>query len=122
MDNTKPVRPFLDTIRDIEHGHLIDELSYKQQAVVSSVIETMQQGEITITLKYKLETKGQVSISAKVKSKVPEMKSKVPEMSRGKSIFFVTPDNNLQRDNPRQGKLPLTAIDEPKRKIADVND
>lgn len=34
-----------------------------------------------------------------------EIKARIPEMPRGTSLFFATPEGNLQRNDPRQGEL-----------------
>lgn len=37
----------------------------------------------------------------------PEFSVKTPKVSRGRSIFFITPENNLSRQDPSQMKLDL---------------
>lgn len=34
-----------------------------------------------------------------------DVKTKLPAPTRGKTLMFATPDNNLQRENPRQQTL-----------------
>lgn len=98
-------RPFVDTFRQIESGILIDELADKQQEIIKAVQLTNKKGALTITLSYTPEGNGQVSIEA-------DVKTKAPKMSRGRSIFFVTPDANLERNDPRQSELNLRSIDD----------
>lgn len=91
-------RPFVDTLREIEFGTLLDELAVVQKEVVDAVMETNKGGEITIKLTYKPEGQGQITIGA-------DIKQKAPKLARGKSLFFVTPERNLSRQNPRQQEL-----------------
>lgn len=91
-------RPIVDTLRDIDYGSLLDELAEQQQAIVAACCATNKVGELTIKLKYRPETGGQIHIEHEVKAKAPEAK-------RAKTIFFATPDHNLTRTDPRQGEL-----------------
>ena len=101
-------RPFVDTLREIEFGHLLDELADAQQQVVDAVMETGKKGQITITLNYNPEGQGQITIAS-------DLKKKVPQLPRGKSLFFVTPERNLTRQDPRQ--IEITGL----RKVEDTN-
>lgn len=92
------IRPFVDTLRDVEFGTLLEELAEVQNQVVDAVMETNKAGEITIKLSYKPEGAGQLTIAA-------DIKHKTPKLPRGKSLFFVTPDRNLTRQDPRQAEL-----------------
>ena len=98
-------RPFVDTFRQIESGILLDELSERQQELIKAVQLTNKKAVLTITLNYTPEGQGQVSIEA-------DVKAKAPKMSRGRSIFFVTPDANLERNDPRQSELDLRSVDD----------
>lgn len=108
-----PVRPFIDTLREVEFGHLLDELSDAQKEVVDAVSSTNKAGTITITLSYKPEGSGQLTIKA-------DIKKKVPTLARGTSLFFMTPEGNLQREDPRQQKLPLKSVDTPPQELKSV--
>lgn len=88
-------RPFVDTLRDVEFGCLLEELADVQKEVVDAVMETNKAGEITIKLSYKPEGQGQLTDAA-------DIKHKAPKLPRGKSLFFVTPERNLTRQDPRQ--------------------
>lgn len=94
------IRPFVDTLRDIEHGNLLDELAQQQHRIVNKVLETNGTGELAIVLKYKTTGKGQITIEAVIKQKVPAY-------PRGQSLFFITPEGNLDRNNPKQPQLPF---------------
>lgn len=92
------IRPFVDTLREIEYGALLDELAEAQQQVVDAVMETGKKGQITIVLNYNPEGQGQITIAT-------DLKSKIPALPRGKSLFFVTPERNLSRQDPRQMEI-----------------
>lgn len=98
-------RPFIDTLRHVEGGMLLDSLSDIQQQIVEAVRFTNKNGEITIKLTYRPEGAGQLSIEA-------DIKSKAPKMQRGKSIFFITKDANLERNDPRQTELDIRSVDD----------
>ncbi len=98
-------RPFVDTLRDVEFGGLLDELGDVQREVVAAVSETGKAGKIIIELDYKPEGNGQLAIKASVKKKVPTF-------PRGTSIFFITPERNLTRQDPRQQTLPLRTVEQ----------
>jgi hypothetical protein len=98
------LRPFIDTLRDVESGVLLDELTDVQREMLDACEKTNKSGEITITLKFKPEAAGQVSVKA-------EIKSKPPKLARGTTLFFKTPDGNLDRRDPRQQTLDLKSVD-----------
>lgn len=102
---TKKARPFIDTLRDIEAGHLLDELTDAQHSLVDAIRLTGKQGELTIKLVYKPDGAGQMTIKA-------DIKSKEPALSRGTSLFFLTPEGNLTRKDPRQQEMPLRSVAE----------
>jgi hypothetical protein len=67
-----PIRPFIDTLRHVEGGQLLDELAEQQQAIIQAVQHTHKKGVLTITLNYTPEGAGaQVSIEADIKAKTP---------------------------------------------------
>lgn len=100
------MKPFDETLKDIEFGHLSRELAEIQQEVVKAVSETNKAGEITIKLTFKPEGSGQLTIKA-------DVKKKIPQLPRGTSLFFMTPEGNIQREDPRQQKLPLKSVEQP---------
>lgn len=98
-------RPFIDTLRDIEAGGLLDELSETQHKLIDSIRLTGKGGELNIKLTYKPDGSGQMTIKA-------DVKSKEPILSRGTSLFFLTPEGNLTRRDPRQQDLTLRNVSE----------
>lgn len=100
-------RPFIDTLRDIEAGGLLDELSETQHSLIDAIRLTGKGGELTIKLAYKPDGNGQMTIKA-------DVKAKEPALSRGTSLFFLTPEGNLTRRDPRQQDLPLRTVNDDK--------
>lgn len=96
-------RPFIDTLRDLEAGHLLDELSATQHSLVDAIRLAGKGGELTIKLTYKPDGSGQMTIKA-------DVKAKEPVLSRGTSLFFLTPEGNLTRKDPRQQEIPLRSV------------
>ncbi|WP_339405216.1 hypothetical protein [Pseudomonas helleri] len=96
-------RPFIDTLRDIEAGGLLDELSETQHSLIDAIRLTGKGGELTIKLAYKPDGNGQMTIKA-------DVKAKEPALSRGTSLFFLTPEGNLTRRDPRQQDLALRTV------------
>ena len=101
-------RPFLDILRDLGQGITHDELSEKLQELVAAVAETGKGGTLSlaITIKPTDSKSGAVVVFAEVKTKPP----KPPTQA---SVFFITPDNNLQRQDPRQATMELREIKTP---------
>ena len=61
--------------------------------------ETGKTGEIVLHIKIKPVGKGgQVELDS-------DVKVRKPKPVRGKTLMFATPDNNLQREDPRQRTL-----------------
>lgn len=103
-------RPFIDTLRDIEAGGLLDELSETQHRLIDAIRLTGKGGELTIKLAYKPDGNGQMTIKA-------DVKAKEPAISRGTSLFFLTPEGNLTRRDPRQQDLPLRTVNDDKPEV-----
>jgi hypothetical protein len=109
-------RPFIDTLRDVETGGLLDELTDTQHSLVDAIRATGKAGELVIKLTYKPEGAGQMTIKA-------DVKSKEPVLARGTSLFFLTPEGNLSRRDPRQQELSLRTVDsEPVPELRQVSE
>ncbi|RZI33104.1 hypothetical protein [Pseudomonas orientalis] len=104
--NTK-ARPFMDTLRDIEAGGLLDELTEAQHSLIDAIRMTGKGGDLTIKLTYKPDGGGQMTVKA-------DVRTKEPVLARGTSLFFLTPEGNITRRDPRQQEIPLRSVeDEP---------
>ena len=94
---------FRRTIGELNYGDTEDELSAQVKRCVEAAAETGRMAKLTLVLKFKPAggRAGQVEISDSIKSNLPEL-------DRGTSLFFVTPDGNLTRENPTQRDLDIT--------------
>jgi hypothetical protein len=100
-----PVRPFFDTARDIRHGQFLDDCAEKMHRVVAAVEDTGKPAKLLVEITVKPASKGQgaVVISDKVRAKLPELPV-------GETIMFVTPENNLVPNDPRQAAFDLKTV------------
>lgn len=96
-------RPFMDVLREHRAGRTHEDLTEALQALNAAVAETGKGGSITLTLKVAPHGDGAAMVTATVSSKLPKVQG-------GGAIFFLTPENNLERQDPRQADLPLRAI------------
>ena len=101
-------RPFMDFVREHRNGVFHDELTDALRDLVAAVSTEGKAGTFVITLAIRpaANVEGAVVVSDKIVVKPPTEK-------KSDSIFFVTPENSLIRDNPRQPRLPLREINEP---------
>lgn len=101
-------RPFFDTVRDLRRGSFIDECADELQRVVTAVEETGKPGKLVIEIAVAPASKGQGAV--KVADKIT---AKLPALPAGETIMFVTPENNLVANDPRQSSLELKSVDSP---------
>lgn len=92
------IRPFSDTLVALRYGTLHDELSEALNQLVTKCESTQRAGSLTLTLKIKPSKAGRVEI-------IDDIKLTLPKEEKGSSIMFVTPEGNLQREDPRQMSL-----------------
>lgn len=89
----------------LENGAFHDDVSKALRGIIGDLTDHKLShggkpvGELTINLKFKLDEN--------VMDIIPDYKVKVPKVSRGRSIYFVTPENGLSRQDPRQRTLEL---------------
>jgi len=101
-------RPFFDTARDIRRGQFLEDCADELLKVVKAAEETGKSGKLVITLTIKPTTKGNG-----VTMLSDEIVAKLPRLPAGETVFFVTPDNNLVANDPRQKALDLKSIPQP---------
>lgn len=99
--STKAFALFLQELRD---GRAHTELTASLAELLAAVKDTGKAGEITLKIKVKPASRGsdvdKVTISDAIATKLPK-----PE--RGDDFFWLTDDNNLSRNHPRQHSLEL---------------
>lgn len=111
-------RSFLDTVRDLRGGEVLDQLDEQLQELVRAVQTTQAGGQLTLTVVVS-PTKG-ASEAVIVKDLI---KLKKPEIKSAGTLMFPTVEGNLQRNNPNQRDLPGITLasdnaDSPARRFA----
>ena len=95
---------FMDLIREHRRGLTHDDLTEELKELVAAVDEQKRAGSLTITIKLNPRAKGEgIDVSFAINSKPPKEEA-------GSSIFFVTPGNELVREDPRQANMELREI------------
>lgn len=98
---------FNHTLIELNSGATVHELDDALQKVLAAVRATGKAGSVTLSLK--------VAPAAKNTSEVvmvqAQVKASVPEPERGMTIFYVTDDNRLARNDPRQQRLDLRTVE-----------
>lgn len=100
------MKPFTETLREIQRGSLLDELEEALVDTVRAVRETGKGGALKLEIKIKPASKGdnnQLFVDAKVTTSEPKA-------DRPTTLFFATDANELLRKDPRQHELELRSI------------
>jgi hypothetical protein len=95
---TQPTRTFNDTIAALRYGTLADELTAKLRELVGACSASGRAGTLARTIKLKPGKGGQIEV-------LDELKVTLPKEEKGTTLLFATPDNALQREDPRQLSL-----------------
>lgn len=98
-------RPIFDVLRDLRRGMLLDDLSDSMQEVVRAVDETGKPAKLVLEISVKPAARvgGAVNVSDKVTVKLPALPN-------GETIMFMTPDNNIVANDPKQQSLELKSV------------
>lgn len=99
-------RPITDILRDIRFGNAVAEIDASLGELTDAVIATRKAGTLTIKLEVKPNGENSVTMT-------DDHAVKLPKPDKGKTMFFVSDEGDLLRDNPRQSRLPLRDITEP---------
>lgn len=99
---------FVETLGAINNGDFLGDLDSELVALVKAVQETRKAGKLTVTFNIKPTARDVATIAA-------DFSSKKPEEGRPETTFFMTPDGRLQREDPKQAKLPLRDVPMPER-------
>lgn len=98
-----PGEVFFEGLSEINEGALLTALDTKLTSLVSAVLETGNNG--TMTLKLNVKRKGgvnQVVIE-------PKVTASIPDPTIAPRIMFADTSGALHTDDPAQGQLPLDA-------------
>jgi hypothetical protein len=101
-------RLFADYLREIEKGQLHQELSVKFQELVQAVAESGRAGKLSLVVDVKPFKNNAETVELNTAIKVI-----APQPERSAQLYFITPEFNLSRRDPRQGDFEesLTTID-----------
>lgn len=101
---------FLETIKQLRGGKTQELASAELNALVQACRDTGKKGELVLSIEVRSDKgdSGQYFLK-------PKIKIKTPENDPGETIFWGTPEGNLQRTDPNQGSLDLRMVaDKPK--------
>lgn len=112
MNNT-----FELTVRELRNGGTAEELEKALINLVAQVRATGRSGELTLKLKIKPASKGDVNVLMLE----DDIKVKYPQLERGGSIFFADDHQKLYRSDPRQRELELKTVEIPQESLRAVN-
>lgn len=115
---TETTQPFTRVLAQIEGGVLHDDLSDDVRELCAKLSQHaadngVAKGALTLVLNFRIERGGVMEIDADVKVKTPRAR-------RERSVFWLTPGNNLTPENPRQltfGPRKVEAAAEPPRDV-----
>lgn len=94
-------RPFVDTLREVSNGKVIDKLDSGLQSLVQSVQRTGKGGKMTLTVEI-----APIKDSSEALAMKATVTSKEPLFEDAGTIMFPTPEGNLQRSHYKQPDLP----------------
>lgn len=97
-------RAFSLLLQDIRDGRTHSELTNGMDELLQAVRNTGKAGTITLEIKIKPASRGTDCDKVVIADKVTV---KAPKPERGDDFFWVTDDNDLSRNHPRQHNLDL---------------
>jgi len=93
--------PAIALLAQLDGGRVVTDLAEKYPQVVEAVKRTGRPGELTLKLKIAPDGKGDVQ-TVEVHGKVVP---NIPTPVRRGTVFFVTEDNQLSRQDPNQKEI-----------------
>lgn len=94
---------FTKIFGDLEKGKAASDISDALTELVAACKDVGKKGELSIKLT--LRPGGDDTVRFAV-----EFSSKTPKRDRKETTFFVTEDNQLTRDNPKQAEIEFNAV------------
>ncbi|WP_314435492.1 hypothetical protein [Massilia timonae] len=101
---TKAPKAFALFLQDLRDGRAHAELTGSLADLLAAVKETGKPGEITLKIKVKPAGRGSDIDKVNITDLIT---AKLPKPDRGEDFFWLTDDNNLSRNHPRQQSLEL---------------
>lgn len=96
------MRNAIEQLADIRGGLMMEEMTEALAEVVNAVIATGKKGALQLKLDINPASKGDAVVTV-----ADDIKKTVPQEKRTGTLMFATPSGSLQRQDPRQGDLPL---------------
>lgn len=100
------MKAFSVFLQDLRDGRAHAELSEQLDHLISKVRETHKGGSLKLTLKIKPASRGDVD---KVVI-ADHISVELPQPERGEDFFWLTDDNDLTRNHPKQQSLELREV------------
>lgn len=97
-------RAFAIFLQELRDGRTHTELTTQMAALLEKVKETGKGGEITLKLKVKPAGRGSDVDKIVIADSITVT---LPKPERGEDFFWLTEENDLSRNHPRQHSLPL---------------
>lgn len=99
------IRPFGDFLRDQRAGEMQEELAVELNRLVAAVTATGKKGKLVLTL-----TVAPLREATEQLVVEDDIVAKLPKMSKGATLYYGTPENNLSRRDPRQADLEFKSV------------
>jgi hypothetical protein len=94
-------RSFVDTLREVRAGSVLEDLDINLQRLVQAVQSTGGAGEIVLKISVKPMKGSTEAVVVK-----DDIKTKLPEIGSSGTVMFPSPEGNLSRQHPKQDDLP----------------
>lgn len=105
---------FVHLLMEMRNGAVAADCSRKFNEVLDAVLETGGKGEFTVKVFVKPSKLAMGGTVIEVETE-HECKTKKPELSVGRSLFFITREGRLSKDDPNQTEMSLMAEEEEPR-------
>ncbi len=107
MSNTtpSPIRPALDTLRELDQGNFLDKLAIAIHDATSAVRDLNKGAKINITLDFAALTKA--NLTEPVITVESEIVTKLPKPEGHRALFYIDADGNPTTQQQRQRDLGL---------------
>jgi hypothetical protein len=102
------MRAATDQLRDIRGGEMVEELTENLAQVVNAVLATGKKGSLTLKLNVDPASKGDAVVTI-----TDDIKVTIPREKKAGTLMFALPSGSLQRQDPRQTELNLSAAPKP---------
>ena len=104
----------IETLVGLKDGETIIEANRKFTDLMNAIIAVGQKGKISIDLEIRPSRMAMGGVVLEVEID-PSVTTKKPELPFGKSLFFITEDGGLSRQNPAQERMFAAAPQEAKK-------